>query len=398
MEVYMEDHARLFYLWQLYVDGRASREELLLLRTLLDIQENEKASRDWLVGQLEQTVTETGFSEQRLQAVLRSVRESGQTKETVRQMHFIKRYWWVAAALVCLMVPGYLMFFNKGHAAGPLTKTFQHFRNDLDPGRNRAFLTLANGAKVILDSVHNGMFARQGNATIVKLDSGKLAYDATGQESAVVGFNTLTTPKGGQYQLSLPDGTEVWLNAASSIKYPTAFMGNRRQVEITGEVYFEVSKNTAMPFIVKKLNDETEIRVLGTHFDVNAYDDEPSMKITLLEGAVQVADAGRQSILHPGQQAQIGNGTLKLLSDVDTDEVMAWKNGKFQFGEASDINSIMRQIARWYDVEVEYRGTVSDHIGGTISRGVKASQVFDMLEMTGAVRFSIDGKKVTVMP
>jgi hypothetical protein len=395
----MEGSSRLFYLLQRYADGSATPEELISLRDLLDLEKNEKISREWLVDQLKQTTNEPGYSEKRLQAVLQAIRGTGPAIRPVRQVWFAKKYWWVAAALLCMLIPAWrLVFHSKAQSAPVVSHEPGHFTQDLEPGRSQAVLTLSNGTKLILDSAHNGLLASQGNAAVIKLGIGKLAYQQTNKEVSAVEYNTLTTPKGGQYRISLPDGSEAWLNAASSIKYPTTFTGDRRVVEVTGEVYFEIAKNAAMPFLVKKVNDPAEIQVLGTHFNINAYDDEPSMKITLLEGSVQVTEAGHHSILQPGQQVQLHDGRMNLLQDVDTDEVMAWKNGKFQFGDASDIKSIMRQIARWYNVDVEYQGTVTKHIGGTISRQVNASKVFNMLELTGAVHFQIEGKKVIVMP
>jgi ferric-dicitrate binding protein FerR (iron transport regulator) len=200
--------------------------------------------------------------------------------------------------------------------------------------------------------------------------------------------------------LTLADGTKVWMNAASSMRYPTLFIGNERKVEITGEAYFEVAKNTSMPFKVN-VAGKGEVEVLGTHFNINSYGDEPTINTTLLEGRVKMASLTTDDLqfITPGQQACLNSkGQIDLNKNPDIEEVMAWKNGKFQFGEKMDVQAIMRQIARWYDVEVEYKGTVNGSIGGSISRDVNISIVLSMLEKTGEVKFRIEGNKVTVLP
>jgi hypothetical protein len=262
------------------------------------------------------------------------------------------------------------------------------------PVSNNAILTLANGQTIALDSASNGSLAMQGNTVVEKLSDGQIVYKGKG--GAEMQYNTLTVPKGSKIaNITLADGTKVWLNAESSLKYPVAFTGPERRVEITGEAYFEVTHNKAMPFKVQK--GTMQVTVLGTHFNINSYDDEPVIKVTLLQGAVKIDKGGAVAILKPGQQAKI-SADIKTSGDVDTDEVLAWINGKFQFGEAADIAGVMKQISRWYDVNVEYKGTVTGHIGGTISRTENVSQVLKMLEMTGGVTFIIAEKKVIVMP
>jgi ferric-dicitrate binding protein FerR (iron transport regulator) len=209
-------------------------------------------------------------------------------------------------------------------------------------------------------------------------------------------MNTIQTPRGGQYQVILPDGTKVWLNAASSLTYPTAFTGGDRAVQLRGEAYFEVAGNKEKPF--KVMVGNMQVNVLGTHFNVMAYEDENAIQTTLLEGAVQVTNGGVSHLLKPGQEGRLDRSSdaFRLL-DVDADEAVAWKNGVFQFGGIS-IETVMRQIVRWYDVDVEYQGRTNEHFRGTISRSANASEVFKMLELTGAVHFTIDGKKVIVKP
>jgi transmembrane sensor len=265
------------------------------------------------------------------------------------------------------------------------------------PASSHAVITLANGHHIILDSIQNGRITTQGRVQLVKLDDEHIVYKGT---SDVLTYNTLTNPRGSRVvHIILADGTKVWLNSESSLRYPTAFTGNERVVEITGETYFEVARNEAMPFKVKK--DAMEVTVFGTHFNINSYEEEGKMAVTLLEGSVDVASAINKKTIHlkPGQQAQLSNtGNLSLSKEVNTDDVIAWKNGKFQFGEKCDIGAIMRRLARWYDVEVEYRGTVSQHFGGSISSDANLSQVLKVLETTGDVSFKVEGRKITVMP
>ena len=265
------------------------------------------------------------------------------------------------------------------------------------PQTNRAMVTLADGKTVYLDSVGNGKLATLGSVELVKLADGKIAYNENGGGNAKeISYNTLTNPRGSKaMDMTLADGTQVWLNAGSSITYPIAFVGGTRKVTITGEVYFQVNHDGHIPFTVRK--DNMQVTVYGTHFNVKAYDDEAFMKVTLLEGSVSVTQNAERKMLIPGQQAQIGNN-IQILDGIDTEEVMAWKDGKFRFGEKADIQTIMREIGRWYDMDVEYRGSVNNHFWGTISRDVNASEVFKKLEATGGVHFNIEGKKVIVMP
>jgi transmembrane sensor len=305
----------------------------------------------------------------------------------------------VAAAILIISTGTYFYLQNKNEKPNTVAET--PIPTDIKaPQTNRATITLTSGQKVFLDSAANGQLATQNNVKLIKTAEGKIAYDGSlPVQNATLIYNTLTNPKGSRViDMKLTDGTHVWLNAGSSLTYPVAFAGKERNVEITGEAYFEVARNAAMPFTVKKLNDDTKIQVLGTHFNVNAYDDENAIKVTLLEGSVRVTNGNNKSLLKPGQQAKINDKGIKVSNDVDTEEVMAWKNGKFQFGDASDIATIMRQVSRWYDVDIEYQGNISGGIGGSISRDVNASQVFKMLETTGVVKFKIEGKKVTVMP
>ena len=304
-----------------------------------------------------------------------------------------------AAAIAGLIAMG-IYFFLRPDPSMQVAKT-ENVRsgnnNDVLPGKNTATLTLSDGTTVILDEAKNGTISTQGNTKILKLDNGILSYNASHKGNVVeVLYNTISTPKGGQYQVLLSDGSKVWLNAASSLKFPATFTGKERKVELLGEAYFEVAKNDNMPFKVEA--DGMEVEVLGTHFNINSYDDESTVRTTLLEGSVKINGAKSKSFLKPGQQAKLErDGDIKIVNNADVDQAVAWKEGRFQFNRA-DIHEVMRQIARWYNVSIEYKGIVSSHFGGTISRDVNLSQVLEMLQLTGEVKFHVEDKKVVVTP
>jgi transmembrane sensor len=265
-------------------------------------------------------------------------------------------------------------------------------QNDLLPGGDKAILTLSNGQRILLDTAGKHIL-QEGGLSVVNLD-GKISYEGKTNE---VNYHTLSTPEGGQYKLALPDGTEVWLNAASSLKYPIAFAGTERIVELTGEAYFEVAKDKSKAFKVK-LKNEAVIEVLGTHFNIMAYDDEAYVKTTLLEGAVKVKGKADTVTLAPGQQAALGpGGQITLPKNIDTDRVVAWKNGLFEFKD-EPIESIMRQVARWYGVTVKYEGKVTEHFNASIERKVPVSKLFHLLEITDRVHFTIQDKTIIVKP
>lgn len=314
----------------------------------------------------------------------------------------------VAAALLVILFSGGFYYFilsnNKGTPA-PLVVQNVVPANDVAPGGTKALLTLDDGSVIVLDTAGNGMLGQQGEAAITKLDNGLVAYQAESNQIAKgeekIFYNTISTPRGGEYQVTLSDGTQVWLNAASSIRFPTAFRGIDRQVQITGEVYFEVAHNKTQPFRVAA--GKSTIEVLGTHFNVNAYEDEMQVRTSLLEGAVKVypaddLDHQQVKILKPGQQARMNkNGRrISVVNDFDTEEVIAWKNGLFVF-KSEDLRSIMRQIARWYDVDVQYKGNGDLQFTGQITRDNNVSKVLQMLELTGEVKFKVQNKQVIVM-
>ena len=296
----------------------------------------------------------------------------------------------IAAAASILIVCSAGLYFYR-HKTQPATT--QIAKNDIAPGSNKAILTLAGGQKIILNDAKNGTLARQGGATINKIADGALAYAATQKDTAMA-YNTLSTPRGGQHQLTLSDGTKVWLNAASSITYPVSFAGNERKVSVTGEAYFEVVHNAKMPFRVTV--DGQTIEDIGTHFNINAYGDEPAVTTTLIEGAIKLSSSGASALLKPGQAASLNNNRY-VVTAADINSAIAWKNGLFRFDD-NPIQSLMRQLARWYDVEVSYEGTVTNHeFAGEIRRNTNLSNVLDILAQSG-IHFRVEGRKLIVTP
>ena len=304
----------------------------------------------------------------------------------------------IAASFIIFIAAGVAIYFSlrSSDQSALAVVPEKKVENDVLPGGNKAILTLSDGYVISLDDAKNGQLAQQGNVQIAKLGNGQVAYSVIeGKQSEVV-FNTLTTPRGGQFRLTLPDGSQVWLNSASSVKYPTAFIDRQRKVEISGEAYFEIAHNPSKPFIVSV--NGMNVKVLGTHFNINAYDDEASVKTTLLEGSVSLNKADVVATLTPGQQAQLGNsGKIKVIDNVDIDQVVAWKNGYFSFNRA-DLQTVMRQIARWYDVDISYEGKIPERqFGGKIDRNSNASEVLKILQET-KVHFRIEGRKIIVTP
>lgn len=309
----------------------------------------------------------------------------------------VKRMSWfritAAAVILVVLATGTYFYFTPRSPQSIATK--EPKQNDITPpSGNKAILTLANGTKIEIDSSDNGTLAVQGNVKIIKQSTGAISYAGTAKGE--VSYNTLSVPRGSKpLNLTLSDGSQVWINVGSSLTYPTAFTGNERRVKIIGEAYFEVAHNARMPFIVQ--HDDVTVSVIGTHFNVNTYEDETDEKITLLEGSVRVDKSSVSQLLKPNQQARINNNDIKVLNDVNIDEVMAWKNGKFIFGENTDIAAIMRQVSRWYNVDIEYDGRITQRFWGSISKDVNVSQVLKILEATGGVKFKVEGNKIIVM-
>lgn len=307
-------------------------------------------------------------------------------------VRLISRHRWVgyAASLLVLLGLGWLLLKNQLQSPQqePQPLTQQDSSEAIEPGKEGAILTLENGSRLVLDSLGNGLLTTA-NGTQVLLRDGQLVYEPGSVPVDVVGYNTMSTPKGRQFKLVLPDGSKVWLNAASSIRYPTAFTGASREVEISGEAYFEVAHNREQPFQVK-MDNGNRVEVLGTHFNINSYSNEERISTTLLEGSVRVTSASGTTVLLPGQQARSGGSSaIQVLAQVNLEKVMAWKNGLFDFQDAS-LEEVMRQLERWYDISVVYEGAVpklefygrmgKDLDLETVLRGLEKSNVHFRLE------------------
>ena len=304
----------------------------------------------------------------------------------------------LVAASILLIFSGLLVFqFLRSDRAGLAEKkTVATRHQEIDgvvPGGNKAVLIMADGSQVELDTAGNGTISETANARVIKLNDGELALSAAKNEIGTLTYNILKTPRGGQYTITLSDGSRVWLNSASSLRFPTVF-GKERNVELTGEAYFEVARNPERPFKVKA--NGTEVRVLGTHFNIMAYDDERLISATLIEGSIRISKDDNLILLKPGQQANVTeDGKIGVLKNADVEQAIAWKNGVFNFN-GSDIQSTMRQIARWYDVEVIYENKIAEHFNGTIPRNSSIENVLKMLEYTGVVRFVMHNRQIIV--
>lgn len=358
-------------------------------------------------------------SKQRVLSMLKDRLPIPKNKSRVLAMHM--RKWWVAA-LICILVGTSLVIAVIRVASNRPQKIIasnEKPTNNILSGKNRATLTLAGGSTIILDSVQDGRISEEHGASIEKTADGKLAYKSVPNSSPAktdpeVVYNTLTIPRGGQYFIELSDGSKVWVNAASTLRFPVRFTGKARIIQLKGEAYFEVAKDTKKPFIVDVLPAyrgaaTAQIQVFGTHFDVSAYPDDPDIKTTLLEGSVKVIakDSGAEEeesrMLSPGQQAQIiinNNDKRKALTVIDyeyADETISWKNGTTSF-KNSNIRSIMREISRWYDVDVVYDGDIPERaFMGGISRKSDLSEVLKVLELS-KIHFEVQGRKIIVKP
>lgn len=329
----------------------------------------------------------------KIEAQINAEQNDDSQYHTIRPKTPFRKLIAVAAAILLLISIG-IVFRNN------LIKeqTIANNTNKIIPGGNKAILTLANGSQIVLESAKKGVLANQQNIIVNKTADGKLVYDASQkqQDNAELqsGYNTISTPNGGQYQVVLPDGTRVWLNAASSLKFPVAFTGKERNVELSGEGYFEVAKNRAMPFRVT-VNHST-VEVLGTHFNIMGYADEKSTNTTLLEGSVKIISGNNQKLIVPGEQARV-NGAIEV-AKVNAAQAVEWKNGNFNFSH-ENIETIMRKVARWYNVSVQYQGAITNEgFVGTVPRSENITEVLNALELTGLVHFKIIERRVIVMP
>jgi transmembrane sensor len=400
----------LEYLLNRYADKTATPEEREELMRLLQENSNDGSVQQVIDKMIAERPVTHEMPEKTAQAVLQAIFEAAETPvvtiETtpVHRMPYLRI---AAAAVVLLMITAGGLLWMKYNSKPEVAKV--EIKNDVAPGGNKAVLTLANGSAIVLDNEKNGVVAQEGNAKVVKLKNGQLMYekadDQIADANAPVTYNTLSTPRGGQYNIELPDGSKVWLNAASSITYPTTFNATERKVQVTGEAYFEVAKlvtakdGKRVPFLVD-IKNKGQVQVLGTHFNINAYEDEEAVKTTLLEGKVKVSAVGnpQSAMLKPGEQVSLSQSShLSQPIPVQTEGVMAWKNGVFHF-ENADIKTVMRQVSRWYDVEVVYKRSLDndDPLFFEVTRNTNLSDVLRVLNLAGGARYSIQDKKIIV--
>jgi len=382
------------------LDGQLSPDDVKSLIQWLGSEHPDPQAAGMILDQLKHTVDQNELSPEilaKLEARLPLILAQNKKQPADVISIFRKKWLRYAAAIIILLGTGliFLTSNRKDDSVKPVIT--KKTTTDIEPGKEGAILTLVDGSKMLLDSLGNGIVTTQ-NGTKVLLQNGQLVYKTGKSSDVLVGFNTMTTPKGRQFQLLLPDGSKVWLNAASSIRYPIAFTGNERKVEVTGEAYFEVAKDPNRPFKVK-VNEETEIEVLGTHFNINSYNNEESINTTLLEGSVLVKNSSGKLVLKPGQQARVaGSEKIKLVSDVDVEKVMAWKDGVFNFQDAT-LQEVMRQLERWYDIDVVYEKNIPRlEFYGKMGRDLSLAAVLRGLEKSN-VHFRIEeGRKLVVLP
>jgi len=389
---------QLRYLFEKYYDKSGTSEEVAELFDIVQKGEYDNKLLE-LIAEFGEKNNNTKdiISQHDAQQMLSFIlaKKSGAKVVPIRKFVVLKKYF-AAASIIGVLFTGYWLWTRNetDFSNENFNKTS---KVDFNPGKEGAILTLANGEQLVLDSSKNGTLALQGNTSIVKRD-GQIIYNGETVDNEML-QNKLSTPKGKQYNIVLADGTKVWLNAASSIIYPTVFNENERKISVTGEVYLEVAHNPEKPFkvsIISPSGDEGIIEVLGTRFNINTYMDENAAKTTLLQGKIKLVTKSNNTILSPGQQVQIGvKGKLSTIDGVDLEEIIAWKNGFFEFND-EDIASVMRQISRWYDVDVIYEGKIpKKEFGGKMGRDLKLSQVLKILDKYG-VHFRIKDGMIIV--
>lgn len=405
----MKSQKDLHSLFIKYLNRECTTAEIRYLLSKFDSAENEADLRDAIKQYFEKEEAGEKADDSSIQNsldevhanLLRNIRATPKTDAPVYNF-----FWLKAAAAVLLLgvfsaiVYTYLQHSNLQHQGQKMAKITAA---DVELGGEKATLTFGNGHRIVLNDAKKGVIAQQGSIAVIKTKEGQLVNSnvnasGTKNDNKKPIYYTITTPRGGDYQVVLPDGSKVWLNAASSLTYPAEFTGTERIVALTGEGYFEVAKNAAMPF--KVTSEGQTVKVLGTHFNINAYTDEHAMRTTLLEGSIQITYKQAKAMIKPGEQAQIvmGSGSgINVVNDPDAEDAIAWKEGYLDFNHA-DIQTVMRQISRWYDVTIRYQGAItSKQYGGAIQKNLKLSQVLKILE-NNHLHFMLTGKEVTVMP
>lgn len=383
--------AKEYYSWLLnrYYQGQASTEEVEELFTALG---KDMDQQEW-VAMIETLHRQAGPDLQYDPVRWQQMADRITGRQEERKPGSMNSRWWMAAAAAVVLAIVGIITLNRNEDRQEVAGIPNADSIVIVPGSNKAKLTLADGRVIDLDAAANGELADDHGAVVTKKNNGSLVYSKDGKATAA-GTHTLATPRGGQYQLSLPDGTKVWLNAASSITYPATFPDGPRKIKVTGEAYFEVAHDPKRPFRVN-VNDRSEVEVLGTSFNINAYADEPATKTTLVEGSVKIVAGNGSAVLSPGEQASLQEGKLSVNDGADVAAVLAWKNGQFPMKNV-DLATFMRQVSRWYDVDVILKGSTNKIIfGGFMSRDVKLSTLLKALEVYG-IKTRIENKTLIV--
>ncbi|MDP3469130.1 MAG: FecR family protein [Daejeonella sp.] len=396
-------------LLSLFAEGKISREEFEQLFDYLKSGHDTESINFAIDQELAKMTKCASLTDEERDTMFKNIVVTNKFRQesgTERTGVFVFRAWYqvgVAASLLAILSIGLYFYTNRtieSQVAFSDSKTIIE-KAIIKPGGDKAVLTLSDGSEIILEDAKKGLLANQAGVSIQKTADGELLYSFAKNVSSVsetipkeLIYNKIETPFGGKYQINLPDGSKVWLNSASTLRFPALFSGNTREVELNGEAYFDVAKNPNKPF--KVITKDQIVEVLGTQFNINSYSDEESFKTTLIEGSVKIIYKDRVVLLSPGQQFQPNMKSSKLI-EADTEEVTAWKNGYFLFKD-EDIQSIMRKVSRWYDVEVSYAGDIPDvGFGGNISRSKDINEVLNVLQLTNAVHFKVEGRRITVM-
>jgi hypothetical protein len=400
---------KLIELLGLFVDGGISREEFdLLFDYIRANQEDEElniAIDTVFKNSKKFNLLNSDDKELIFQSIIRNKHFDSEIQNEIEIIPtFAPRMWYqlgIAASILILITTGLFFYSNRTADDKIAAKVVETKDSIITPGDDKAILTLSDGTKIILEDAKNGILANQAGVSIQKTSDGELLYSFSNSANTVapetkenIIYNKIETPVGGKYQVNLPDGSKVWLNSSSSLRFPALFNGNTREVELSGEAYFDVSKNKSKPF--KVITKDQIVEVLGTQFNINSYSDEGPIKTTLIEGSVKIIYKDKVVLLSPGQQFQPKESVAAVV-EADTEEVVAWKDGYFIF-KNEDIKSIMRKVSRWYNVEVSYSGNIPEvGFGGNISRSKDISEVLDVLQLTNAIHFKVEGRRITVM-
>ena len=405
IRVDMEKETVIFLL-QKHIAGTLTEADKIELTTFIDKKQHKEVITAALEELLSRNNQITEFDEKRFMPLVAGVFKAdvitdedaiADSTTNKRKGVFGKKAWLALMALVFVGALSVYFYYFKPFPFKPFAGNNNSVSDEVAPGGYKALLTLFDGSTIVLDSVADGLLTQQGNAKVTKVANGELSYSAAGETNSNNLFNTVTTPRGGQYQVVLSDGSRIKLNAFSSVTYPTTFGGKDRSVTITGEAYFEIAKNAKKPFKIRVY--DMEVEVSGTEFNINAYTDEPAIKTTLIKGNIKLTNNEMLLMLHASQQGQFDKqGNFSLEKNIDTNEVIAWKNGLFQFNNA-DAKTAIRQIGRWYNVDVVYeKGALKNQeVFGEIRRNVNLSEVVKLLKKSD-INCSVEGRTLFVRP